>query len=312
MVENGVESINRNVWIGETGGDPNFTIWIDVENDSPDSESYVEEPTSIAEEIKRSKAAMIINMKRKDGENRVQECLENLLTRLTNPNRDEKAGGTFEISKTFSCYNLKTNENNHIPASSCLKGTKKSTLSREKQLVITMFKEHHRNYPSTGTGDVPAAFRGFQRNLIINEGFARALEYEIEAYFALGLLLLYTFGWYDLLLAAFRDRSITRAEAIYLLTKILRLLELIVAFLQSGKDFANIDPKLLDEKTIKFSIDMQFSDLDVIRNLRKFLYTYIKVFKNDEGFRYELNLFLKNIKNVIAHPEIRFYAKTKY
>lgn len=305
-------SIRVRACMGGNGDDPNRRNNINRNNrtcgnELTDSESEEDESTKSQDERDRSNAARQINENRPVQE-RAPECLVNLFNILTNPNRDERAGGTYEVLQGYACCNGGTNEINHIPASNCLVGTNLDILCRQEQLAIIMFKRHHRTYPSTGRGGVD--FRSFQRDIINNEGFDRALEFEILNFFLQGLFLQYALGWHDLLLRAYRDLLITRLEAIDLVVVLIRLWKLIADRLDRGYDFDNVDPRVFTELNVEFDMDMQFTDLDIERNLQKLLETYIDVNGTDAGFYDFLRKFIDDIRTVLQELLDKLNNKT--
>lgn len=267
------------------------------DSDSDDGESS----TKSWEERERSRVARKKNKKR-SLEQRLQKSIAKFFRRLINSNRDKRAGGTYRVLMGFTSYSGGTIENNHIPASSCLIDTIFSSLSKQLQLVISMFTEHHRDYPSTGNSHEAVAFRKYHTNLIINEGFACGLEFEMIVFFASGLFLLYTFGWYDLLLKAFRINLISKEDVVRLLTKLKSFIQLIVDLFDNGIDFDKIvvDPKIFIDSTTVLSMVMSFTNLDIIRNLQKFYEAYIKANGSSAGFIEVLKQYIKEIGIAIA------------
>lgn len=264
-----------------------------------ESESDNEISTTSTEERRKSGEARRRN-KNRSLKKRMRRCIKKLLKRLLNPNRDERAGGTYRICKGYSCHNCGTNENNHIPASNCLVGTVLATLSKELQLVITMFTEHHRDYPSTGNSADAIAFRDFERNLIKDGGFFRSLEFEMITFFLCGFGLTYTFGWHDLLKKAFRDNFITKDEAIYLIKKLKSFIDLIEDFIEKGVDLLNVDPRIFKDSKIEiFSMDIKFTSLDILRNVHKFLLVWMLANSCHTLFQKVLKKYIKDIGIVL-------------
>lgn len=239
-----------------------------------ESDVDLDSSTTNQEEIKEAEDARQKNEDRPT-EQRQHESLVDLFNRLTNPDRTNRAGGEYGTVRGFSCLNKGTNENNHIPASSVVEGSNFVKLNRNNQLAITMFKVHHRSWISTGSSAASKEFRNTQKNLLNEKGFASALEYELQTFNENGLSLLYTFGWYDLLLKALRKNLISDDEAIYLLEKLLSHIDL----------------------------------TDGGRNLRILLETYVNIFGTDAGFYEFLKKFKNDIRTVLSARILKIQKK---